>query len=184
MYSSLGSGLDLLRVWYGPLPAEFCQFCKLFKSTLGNTCPFIVASLVILKFLYICVWQRLREIDDRFITLIIVMLAYFYGFSMQLIKSLAPGKPTFNTVFCTGVYISSYEDLDKKFTTEIGLLIPILICQILVPIIQKRINKLNNIEATVVAANQHTPNHESLTLYFIVNIFFVIAVVSIALANG
>ena len=184
MYSSFATGMDLLRVWYGPLPAEFCQFCKLLKSTLGNTCPFIVAGLVILKFLYICVWQRLREIDDRFITHIIVTLAYFYGFSMQLIKSLAPGKPTFNTVFCTGVYKSSYEDLDKKFTTEIGLMIPILVCQILVPIIQKRKNKLNNVETTVVAANQHTPNHESLTLYFIVNIFFVIAVVSIALANG
>ena len=97
-YSFVASGLDLLRVWYGPLPAGFCQFSLLVKGTLGNTGPFIVAGIVIIKFLYICVWKRFKTIEDDLIRLFIVTSACFSGFLMVLTKNLAPGKPTFNTV--------------------------------------------------------------------------------------
>ena len=58
------SGLDLFRVWYGPLPPEFCQLCLLLKGTLTYTMPFIMAGIVILKLLYICVWRGFRQMDD------------------------------------------------------------------------------------------------------------------------
>ena len=63
-YSLVVSGLDLFRVWYGPLPPEFCQLCLLLKGTLTYTMPFIMAGIVILKLLYICVWRGFRQMDD------------------------------------------------------------------------------------------------------------------------
>ena len=81
---------------------------------------------------------------------------------------------------CTGVYKPSYDQLNKKIHTQAGLMIPILICQILTPIINKKKNKIN----TAMNTNQKTPNLESLTLYFIINILFVLVLITIQLANG
>ena len=219
-YSFVASGLDLLRVWYGPLPAGFCQLILLLKGTLGNTGPFIVAGIVAIKFLYICVWKRFKTIEDDLIRVIIVRTAYFLGFLMVLTKNLAPGKPTYNTVrflfysftntlafiflkvCCTGVYKSSYDQMKKKIPTEIGFLIPIVMCQILTPIIQWQKNKLNmtvkqlpiNLHSSEMQSdhnlerlnltNQNVPNLESLAFYFIANIFFILCVIVIGLANG
>ena len=199
----MASGLDLLRVWYGPLPAGFCHFILLVKGTLGNTGPFVVSGIVIMKFLYICIWKRFRTIEDDLIKIIIVLTSYFFGFLMVLTKSLAPGKPTYNTICCTGVYKSSYDLMEKKIPTEICFLIPILICQILTPIIQWQKNKLNNLKNNQsvmprlqrsstrtqslddnLTTNQNIPNLENLAFYFMANIFFILAVITIGLANG
>ena len=131
----------------------------------------------------------------------IVLTSYFFGFLMVLTKSLAPGKPTYNTICCTGVYKSSYDLMEKKIPTEICFLIPILICQILTPIIQWQKNKLNNLKNNQsvmprpqrsstqslndnVTTNQNIPNLENLAFYFIANIFFILAAITIGLANG
>ena len=158
-----------------------------------------MAGIVIIKFLYICVWKRFKTIEDDLIRLFIVTSACFSGFLMVLTKNLAPGKPTFNTVrflirftficnhisvpkvCCTGVYKSSYDQMKKKITTEIGFFIPILLCQILTPIIQWQKNKLNNMKVQSVhnlkrlnSTNQNVPNLESLAFYFMANIFFIL----------
>ena len=186
-HSSLVSGLDLFRVWYGPLPPEFCQLCLLLKGTTTYAMPFIMAGIVILKFLYICVWQGFRQMNDDLVVRIIVILAYFLGFYMQLTKNIAPGKPVYNTIFCTGVYRSSFDDMDKKIPMETGMLVPILIAQIMTPFIQKKKKDLSLVQLlakTFQASNQNTPNHESLALYFILNTLFILVVVFIGLCNG
>ena len=61
-HSSVVIGFDLFRVWYGPLPAELCWFCLLFKGAIGNFGPFIMLGITILKFVYICIWRRYRQI--------------------------------------------------------------------------------------------------------------------------
>ena len=180
-------GLDLFRVWYGPLPPGFCQLCLLMKGTITYAICFLMAGIVLLKFLYICVWQRFREINDDFIALIIIILAYFWGFCMQLTKNLAPGKPVYNTIFCTGVYKSSFDDMSKKVPIELALLIPILIAQIMTPFIHKKkkeLNLVNLLQKTFQAKNQNTPDQSSLTLYFVMNICLILAVVFIGLCNG
>ena len=186
-FSSVVAGLDLFRVWYGPLPSEFCQFCLLLKGTVTNISPFIIAGIVSIKFLYICVWQGFRQMNDDLVVRIIIILACFCGFYMQLTKNIAPGKPVYNTVFCTGVYHPSFDELNKKIPTELGMLIPILIVQILTPFIHQKKKKLNLVHIllkTFKARNQNTPDHESLTLYFICNICFILVVVFIDLCNG
>ena len=99
--SAVVPGLDLFRVWYGPLPSEFCQLCLLLKGTIFYAIPFIIAGIVIIKLLYICVWQGFRQMNDDLLVRIIIILACFWGFYMQLTKNISPGKPVYNTVFCT-----------------------------------------------------------------------------------
>ena len=183
--SSVVPGLDLFRVWYGPLPLEFCQFCLLLKGTMFSAIPFIIAGTVIIKFLYICVWKGFRQMNDDLLVTIIIILSCFLGFYMQLIKTMAPGKPVYNTVFCTGIYHSSFDEMDKKIPIELlMMLIPILIAQILTPFIHKKKKELTLVHLLKKAGNQNTPDHESLTMYFIVNICFILAVVFIGLCNG
>ena len=186
-YSSVVSGLDLFRVWYGPLPASFCQCCLQLKGMVTYAMPMIMAGIVLLKFMYICIWQRFREIDDDFVARIITMLAYFWGFCLQLTKNLAPGKPVYNTVFCTGVYHSSFDGMAKKIPVEMGILIPILLAQILTPFIhrkKKELNLVNLLVKTFKAKNQNTPEYDNLSLYFVLNILFILVVVFIGLCNA
>ena len=183
--SSVVPGLDLFRVWYGPLPLEFCQFCLLLKGTMFSAIPFIIAGTVIIKFLYICVWKGFRQMNDDLLVTIIIILSCFLGFYMQLIKKMAPGKPVYNTVFCTGIYHSSFDEMDKKIPIElVMMLIPILIAQILTPFIHKKKKELTLVHLLKKPGNQNTPDHESLTMYFIVNICFILAMVFIGLCNG
>ena len=183
--SSVVPGLDLFRVWYGPLPLEFCQLCLLLKGTIFSAIPFIIAGIVIIKFLYICVWKGFRQMNDDLLVTIIIILSCFLGFYMQLIKKMAPGKPVYNTVFCTGIYHSSFDEMDKKIPIElVMMLIPILIAQILTPFIHKKKKELTLVHLLKKPGNQNTPDHESLTMYFIVNICFILAIVFIGLCNG
>ena len=125
--------------------------------------------------------------NDDLLVRIVIILACFLGFYMQLTKNIAPGKPVYNTVFCTGIYRSSFDEMDKKIPIEVGMLIPILIAQIMTPIIHQKKKELNLVhlfKQTFKASNQNTPDHESLTLYFIVNICFILVVVFIGLCNG
>ena len=105
----------VLRLWYGPFPIEFCHFCLLLKGTIIYATPCQIAGIVILKFFYICIWKRFRQIDDDFVAKMITIFAFYMGFLMSLTKILAPGKPTFNTIYCTGLYISSFDQMNKKF---------------------------------------------------------------------
>ena len=186
-FSSVVTGLELFRVWYGPLPSEFCQFCLLLKGTICHAVPFTIACIVILKFLYICVWQGFRQINDDLIVTFTIILACFWGFYMVSIKSIAPGKPVYNTVFCTGVYRSSFGEMDKKFPLEVvGMFIPSLVGQIMTPFIhwkKKELNLVHLLKKSFEASNQNTPNHESLNMYFIVNICLILAVGFISLSN-
>ena len=168
-------------MWYGPLPIEFCQLCLLMKGTIGYAMPFTMAGIVILKFFYICIWQHYRPIDDDFVARVIITFAYFISFYLQLVKNMAPGKPVYNTIFCTGVYQPSFDDMPKKIPMEMGMLIPILASQILTPIIHQKMKKLTE---DFKAKNQNTPDHESLSLYVIINILFIFVVVIIALCNA
>merc|ERR1711862_13893 len=83
---------------------------------------------------------------------------------------------------------SSFGEMDKKFPLEVvGMFIPSLIGQIMSPFIhwkKKQLNLVHLLSKTFKASNQNTPNHESLNMYFIVNICLILAVGFISLSNS
>ena len=64
-------GANLLRAWYGPLPVNFCILVRTLRMNMALMTGFIFTSIVGFKFMFICVWKRMRQMDDNFVTKII-----------------------------------------------------------------------------------------------------------------
>ena len=77
-----------------------------------------LATIVIIKFLFLCVWKQMKVMNDDLIARIVILTLFMVSFLLILIKFLGPGKPVLNTIICTGVYLPSYEDLDGRFAPE------------------------------------------------------------------
>ena len=63
----LNGGATLVRAWYGPLPAEFCFLVQILQMNIAFITVFIFTSIVGLRFMFICVWKRMRQMDDDLI---------------------------------------------------------------------------------------------------------------------
>ena len=80
------SGLRVLRVCYGPLPISLCSIAGFL-----NACALLFAALTVAmstftKFMFVCIWKRMRQMDDNLIVRIatiqaIVMTLLFEGAS-------------------------------------------------------------------------------------------------------
>ena len=78
-----------------------------------------LATIVIIKFLFLCVWKQMKVMNDDLIARIIILTLFMVSFLLILIKFLGPGKPVLNTIICTGVHLPSYEDLGSRFAPEL-----------------------------------------------------------------
>ena len=90
--------MDLFRVWYGPLPEVVCKLMLLAKGTLFSTFPVVLVGIVVFKFLFVCVWKRMKVIEDDLVSRILIQSAFMIGFFIQLVKTLGPGRPVANIV--------------------------------------------------------------------------------------
>ena len=98
-YGTIGGGIDLLRVWLGPLPHWICFVnLLLFKGTVGIGLPFLLFFLFFFKYLFICKWKRMRQVEDDLIFRLIMIPTFVLGFLLQLTKMIGPGRPVTNYV--------------------------------------------------------------------------------------
>ena len=56
-----------LRVWFGPLPFAICHFESLFNIMAFWYCMLILFMITLTKFMFICVWKRMRQMNDDLI---------------------------------------------------------------------------------------------------------------------
>ena len=104
--------------------------------TLGIT----LSAIVIIKFLFLCVWKKMKDMDDDFIARFVILASALLSFLLALVKFLGPGKPVLNTIICTGTHLPSYEDLGSRFAPELfvmALAFVINVC-LMIPIYIKR----------------------------------------------
>ena len=81
-YAIVIYGLTVLRVCYGSLPVFLCNitgFLKAFAIMFG---AIIIAMYTFTRFMFVCIWKRMRQIDDNLIVTIatiqaIVMSLFF-----------------------------------------------------------------------------------------------------------
>ena len=76
------SGVRVFRVCYGPLPVFICNI-----SGFLNACALLFAALTVAmstftRFMFVCVWKQMRQMDDNLIVRIatiqaIVMSLFF-----------------------------------------------------------------------------------------------------------
>ena len=69
------SGVRVFRVCYGPLPVFICNI-----SGFLNACALLFAALTVAmstftRFMFVCVWKRMRQMDDNLIVRIATIQA-------------------------------------------------------------------------------------------------------------
>ena len=84
-----------MRMWLGPLPYYFCRFTITFKMVVINMFIFILTSIVITKFMFICIWKNMRSIDDPLVTRIVIRCCFVIAMVFCLIRAIVQEKQSF-----------------------------------------------------------------------------------------
>ena len=82
-YAIVIYGLTVLRVCYGSLPVFLCNitgFLKAFAIMFG---AIIIAMYTFTRFMFVCIWKRMRQIDDNLIVTIATIQALFMSLLIQ-----------------------------------------------------------------------------------------------------
>ena len=82
-------GVSVLRVCYGPLPIFFCNIAVFLNGFAILFGVITVAMYTFARFMFICVWKRMRQMDDNLIVRIatiqaIVMSLFFTAATLGL----------------------------------------------------------------------------------------------------
>jgi hypothetical protein len=82
-------GLSVLRVCYGPLPIFFCNIGLFLNASAILFAAITVVMYTFTRFMFVCVWKRMRQMDDNLIVRIatiqaIVMSLFFTAASLGL----------------------------------------------------------------------------------------------------
>ena len=74
-YAVVIYGLTVLRVSYGPLPIFLCKvfgFCKGYALLFS---AITIAMYTFTRFMFVCIWKRMRQMDDNLIVRIATIQA-------------------------------------------------------------------------------------------------------------
>ena len=70
-------GLSVLRVCYGHLPIFFCNISIFLNGFLILFLVITVAMYTFARFMFVCIWKRMRQMDDNLIVRIATIQAIF-----------------------------------------------------------------------------------------------------------
>ena len=126
----------------------------------------IMVIVVAIRFMIICVWKSMRQMDDNFIAFVCFSSSVTTAVILGCLRPYGPGKPTMNMIICTGVYNPDLEILGKPFPIghplTIGTLFGIYMVSTIAISIKKKQIKKN--EVAVVGHHQQPKSLESLFL--------------------
>ena len=67
-------GVDLIRIWVGPLPSYVCTLAIMAKNYYFISIIFVYTSLIVMKFVFVCVLKRIPQMDDDYIANVITQV--------------------------------------------------------------------------------------------------------------
>ena len=73
----ISSGIDIIRVWFGPLNYDLCTFNSFLKIFTFIAVCITYTVLTVIKFVFLCVLKRIPEMDDDFVSMIIIRSVVF-----------------------------------------------------------------------------------------------------------
>ena len=79
VYIIIVCGIRNLRVIMGPLPLFICHLQVMVAKVLAWIGSFIVFAITFSKFMFICVWKSLRQMNDDLIATACLIQALFFG---------------------------------------------------------------------------------------------------------
>ena len=77
LYGIIVCGIRSFRIWFGPLPLGICHFQRWVSTVVIWYSLITLFFIYLAKFLYICVWKHMRDMNDDLIVNIIVRIALF-----------------------------------------------------------------------------------------------------------
>ena len=99
LYNILVLGLDVLRVWIGPLPPWLCTSYIVLKGFLYNSFTLVLFTLTVMKYVFLCILKRVPEMNDELVTRIVIGGVCIWSALELCAKFLMfPGKPVVNEV--------------------------------------------------------------------------------------
>ena len=82
-YAIVISGLRVLRVCYGPLPIFLCNIAGFLNGWALLFAAITVAMYTFTRFMLVCIWKRMRKMDDNLIVRIATIQAVFMCLVIQ-----------------------------------------------------------------------------------------------------
>ena len=82
-YAIVIYGLTVLRVCYGSLPVFLCNVAGFLKGCAIIFGAIIIAMYTFTRFMFVCIWKRMRQIDDNLIVTIATIQALFMSLLIQ-----------------------------------------------------------------------------------------------------
>ena len=76
-------GLSVLRVCYGPLPILFCNIYLFLNGFSILFAAVTVAMYKFASFMFVCVWKRMRQMEDNLVVSIATIQALFMSLLFQ-----------------------------------------------------------------------------------------------------
>ena len=112
-YAIVIYGLTVLRVCYGSLPVFLCNIAGFLKGCAIIFGAMIIATYTFTRFMFVCIWKRMRQMDDNLIVRIATIQAIFMCLIIQAATWLQlQRQPTIPVSF-----LQSYEIKSPPWTT-------------------------------------------------------------------
>ena len=77
LYGIIVGGIKSCRIWFGPLPVKICQLQHTASHVMIWYCILTLFFISLAKFMYICVWKHMRDMNDDLIVTILVRTTVF-----------------------------------------------------------------------------------------------------------
>ena len=85
-------GVSVLRVCCGPLPIFFCNIAVFLNGYAILFVAITVAMYTFARFMFVCVWKRMRQMDDNLIVRIATIQAIFISLFFPAAELLIFGQ--------------------------------------------------------------------------------------------
>ena len=178
MYGLVVGGIRGARIWFGPLTSEICYFQVWATNVMVWYCVLTIFFMSFFKFLYICVWKHMREMNDDLLVTFIIRLSIFISIWVP-----TTGFVTTGDSFCTGIFYNYNQIMDSQISPKKlpqpysplfwSLCITNLFFMVSVKIRRQRIS-LDDVDNTVKIGVQRPKDLESMLLNFTLMILLII----------
>ena len=102
-YSSICCGIEFIGIWFGSLPYRICQFNCWLMGGLTLVCILFLVMISLTRFLYVCIWKRMKIMMDDLIARIVVTWIFLFGLLVTISAAISPGLEPNNILICQGI---------------------------------------------------------------------------------
>ena len=182
MYGIVVGGIRTIRILFGPLPYEICLLQGRTTEFFIWYCMLTIFFTSFFKFMYICVWKHMRDMNDDLIVRFIIRLAIFISIWVPA-TGFENRRENSRERFCTGIFNDQTQIMNSEISPEKlprpyfplfwSLMITNLFFMVAVKIGRQKIS-LESSDDNITIGTQRPKDLESLLLNFTVIILLTI----------